>query len=98
SNKPPSIPFLRDAAHKGLIDPHFAFTMEDHIVSQAREQANEARLESREAARDANEAFNATVAGLIALRQTGDLGDASPEADLQLLRSGRLGPMGDPVT
>jgi hypothetical protein len=91
SDKPPSIAFVQDAAHKGLIDPQFAFTMQNWVVNQQQEAEDRARTEQREARAEADAQFDADVSGRIAERQPGLLGDASPQGDLQLLNSGQLG-------
>jgi murein DD-endopeptidase MepM/ murein hydrolase activator NlpD len=91
SDKKPSIGFLRDAAHKGLIDPQFAFSMENWIVNQQQEAESRQRSEDRLAQADRDAEIDADVGSRIALRQSGDLSDASPQADLQALNSGQLG-------
>lgn len=91
SDKPPSIGWLRQAAHEGKVDPDFAFSMENHIVSEQHQAASEARSEQRLALAEANATFDADVSGRIALRQTGDLSDATAKGDLDLFNSGQLG-------
>ena len=91
SDKRPSIGFLRDAAHKGQIDPSFAFSMENWIVNQQQEAESRQRAETRQAQAEADATIDADVGSRVALRQTGDLGDASAEADMKALNSGELG-------
>lgn len=94
SNKPPSIGFLRNAAHQGLVSAQFAYTMENHIVSEQKSDASQARMEAREARAEAASQITADVGGRIALRQSGDVSDADPASDLALYNSGQLGPVG----
>lgn len=91
SDTPPSIGFLRKAAHDGLIDPNFGYSMENHLVSEQKADAREARAEERSIRAEANQAFDMETAGLIALRQSGDTSEASAEGDLGLYNSGKLG-------
>jgi hypothetical protein len=91
SDKKPSIGFLRQAAHAGQIDPNFAFSMENWMVNQAQEATREARSEARQALYEAQAAITADVSSRVALRNAGDLSEASVEDDNKLLTSGQLG-------
>jgi murein DD-endopeptidase MepM/ murein hydrolase activator NlpD len=91
SPKPPSIGFLRNAAHQGLIDPSFGFTMENWVTNQAREQVREDRADARQAKYEAQQLITQDISSRIALRNSGDLSEASVEEDNKLLHSGQLG-------
>jgi hypothetical protein len=91
SNHQPSIGFLRQAAHQGAIDPNFGFSMENWIVNQQQEAESRARQEQRIAQADADAEIDADVGSRVALRQSGDLSEASAAGDLKLLNSGQLG-------
>jgi hypothetical protein len=91
SDNKPSIGFLRKAAHDGMIDPNFAFSMENWMVNQAQEATREARSEARQANYEAQAAVTADVSSRVALRNAGDLSEATVEEDNKLLNSGQLG-------
>lgn len=91
NGQPPSVGWLRAQTNAGLLDPDFGYGVERQYESDARTAAAEARSEAREARAEADVSFDADVAGIVALRTAGDLGDASPEGDVALLNSGKLG-------
>jgi murein DD-endopeptidase MepM/ murein hydrolase activator NlpD len=91
SDNKPSIGFIRNAAHQGLIDPNTAFSLENWMVNQQQEATREARSEARQAKAEADAAILVDVSSRVALRNAGDLNGASVEEDNALLTSGQLG-------
>jgi murein DD-endopeptidase MepM/ murein hydrolase activator NlpD len=87
----PSRSWLSEQGRAGMLDDGFVFTAINHIEAEEERQQRELTAAQAAADKAAEEVVDMTVQSLIIRRQAGDLSGATYEADLSLLKSGKLG-------